>query len=183
MNNPKEGRRRVLLVVKNHTLAGDLSLEDQRLSDLLNDVRYSYIELHKASFSHVSNPGRVVHRTSLATIPKAKVEIAFELAENPVANTQRPFRYQEKRRYSVFFAGEDIEVQGTLHAKLTEGPPSLSRLQERWFVPLTNASVNFCAFENCSFRQAAVLVNLRDIQYFALDTAELPTKRNETNST
>ncbi len=60
----------VVLLTTLHSITGNLVLQDQRLSDLLNDHRESAIRLRKARVSRLGEPESLVVEHAIAVIPK-----------------------------------------------------------------------------------------------------------------
>ncbi len=181
MSESQDTRRRVRLILHNHIITGELRMGDVRFSDQLNDVHRSFIELDNAAFSRFSEPEKIINETPRTVIPKDKVIVAYELAADAEAS-RKDIRYRERRKYSVFIATKDTEIHGILHATPTEVRPDLSLIQNRWFIPLTRATVIFCCDENSELTQEAILVNVREIQYFAVGDAVDTEKEPQDNA-
>lgn len=167
MNDPQDLRCQVVLIVANHSITGELGLGEARLSDYLNDVRNSFVELHNAAFARLADPGKVIHQTAKATIPKSRVVIAFEREPGRVAKT-RFYAYRKKYMFPVFMGLDHMEVRGCLHATSTEAVPDLTAMREERFIPVTQAVVTFCDIDAYSIQRDSVMVHIGEIVYFSV---------------
>ncbi len=165
---------KVVLIVPNHSITGEVSLGVVRLSDWLNDSRISFMDVHNAEFARLSNPGKAIHQSSRAVVPKAQVIIAFEVDQGAHAAPQRLYAYRKKRTYPVFLATGDMEVRGFLHSIPSETGPDLTMMRPERFIPVTSAVVSICGMEAYSIRRESVLVHIQEIDYFSVgDVADI----------
>ncbi len=155
----------IVCLTTRHSISGDLVLQDQRLSDFLNDRRDTAFTLSDTKIARLSEPSRILEEHAESVIPKAWVVVAFEPPQKAIPQSKRLFGYVQKQRYQVFLVLEGMEARGTLH---TPGGLDLRRLVATTsdsFLPITQAVVNL--YENAKYiiEQDAVMVNARLLRY------------------
>lgn len=157
----------VVLLTPKHSIAGELSLSAQRLSDFLNDRRTSSINLQNVSVARLSDPGKVFQRHPLAIVPKAMAVVAFEPPQKAIPYAKRLYGYVRKQTYEVFLILDGMDVRGTLHSS---GDLDLHRILATTsdsFLPITKVTVTLHANERFVIEQDAIMVNTRLIRYMA----------------
>ncbi len=155
----------VVLLTARHSISGDLALQDQRLSDFLNDRRDTAFTLSNTKITRLSEPSRVVEQHDESVIPKTWVVVAFEPPQKAIPQNKRLFGYVQKQRYQVYLVMEGMEVHGTLHIP---GGLDLRRLLATTsdsFVPITQAIVNLYDNDKYIIEQDAIMVNVRLLRY------------------
>jgi hypothetical protein len=166
----------VVVLTYNHSISGRVRLNDQRLSDLLNDHRETVVRVHDATVTRLVHPSKVVDHQKVAVVDKEHLLLVFETAEHKVASSTRPFAFTSKRHFAVFMLVHSIEVSGVLHTSGSLDVLELHRLVavsgER-FLPITDATVALPVFD--FKKEAGVLVNVRHIHYIA----KLPTPTSD----
>ena len=158
---------KVVLLLSDHSVAGEVNLKDWRLSDLMNETRDSVVVLRNATLARLNDPSKVLSRDSSTVLPKTKIVIAFEL-NSAAAGTKRLYGYQKKRKYPVVMTTESMEVRGFLHATSEIDLRVLAGGQSDRFVPVTNAVVTLCENDQSVIEQDVVLVSVHHIEYFSL---------------
>lgn len=161
----------VVILTARHSISGALALQDQRLSDFLNDRRETVMRLLETQVARLSDPSKVIQRNPEAVIPKSLVAIAFEPPQKAIPPSKRLFGYVRKQQYDVFLTLESLEVHGILH---TTGDLDLRRFwvtTQDSFLPITRATVYLDANDRYVIEQEAILVNARLIRYIAPSTA------------
>jgi hypothetical protein len=157
----------VVILTARHSIAGALALQDQRLSDFLNDRRDTAMRLLETQVARLSEPSKVIQRNPEAVIPKSLIAIAFEPPQKAIPPSKRLFGYVRKQQYDVFLTLEGLEVHGILH---TTGDLDLRRFlvtTQDSFLPITRATVYLDANDRYVIEQDAILVNARLVRYIA----------------
>lgn len=157
----------VVILTARHSISGALALQDQRLSDFLNDRRDTAMRLLETQVARLNEPSKVIQRNPEAVIPKALIAIAFEPPQKAIPLSKRLFGYVRKQQYDVFLTLEGLEVHGILH---TTGDLDLRRFlvtTQDSFLPITRATVYLDANDRYVIEQDAILVNARLIRYIA----------------
>ena len=162
---------KVVFLLSNHSVAGEVNLKDRRLSDLLNETRDSVVVLLNATLARLSDPGKIQSRDPSTVLPKTKIMIAFELTSTGIG-AKRLYGYQKKRKYHVVMTTESMEIRGFLHATTDIDLRVLAGGQSERFVPVTNAVVTLRANDKLVIEQEVVLVNVHHNEYFSLGDAE-----------
>ena len=157
----------VVILTARHSIAGEMQLQDQRLSDFLNDRRDTSMRLLNTQVARLNDPSKVIQRNAEAVILKSMVAVAFEPPQNAIPLSKRLYGYVRKQQYDIFLMLEGMEVHGILH---TAGELDLRRFLAATsdsFLPITNATVYLDANERYVIEQYAILVNARSIRYIA----------------
>lgn len=155
----------VVLLSSDHSMNGSVDLHDQRLSDFLNDVRQTVVELNKATVARLNAPGKPFGRHPLAVVPKSNIVVAFEMGEKKAPVTKRFYSYVNKGKYPIFIAAEGIEVRGMIHALGKLDLHALISGREAKFIPITSALVSFSTSERFLIRKETVLINVSQIRF------------------
>ncbi len=167
----------VVVLTARHSISGEITLHDQRLSDFLNDRRETMMRLVNTQVARLADPGKVIQRGAEAVIPKALISVAFEPPQKAIPPSRRLFGYVRKQQYEVFLLLEGLEIHGTLH---TTGELDLYRYLANTtdsFLPITRATVYLEASERYVIEQEAILVNARGIRYIAPKESTAVTSR------
>lgn len=157
----------VVILTARHSISGELQLQDQRLSDFLNDRRDTSMRLLNTQVARLSEPSKVIQRNAEAVILKSLVVVAFEPPQKAIPPSKRLYGYVRKQQYDVFLVLEGMEVHGILH---TAGDLDLRRFlasTTESFLPITHAAVYLDANDRYVVEQDAILVNARVIRYIA----------------
>lgn len=157
----------VVILTAHHSIAGEIPLQDQRLSDFLNDRRDTTMRLLNTQVARLREPSKVIQRNPDAVIPKTLINIAFEPPQKAIPPSKRLYGYVRKQQYDVFLMLEGMEMHGVLH---TTGELDLRRflaVASDSFLPITNAVVYLDANDRYVIEQDAILVNARMIRYIA----------------
>lgn len=157
----------VVLLTARHSISGEITLQDQRLSDFLNDRRETTLRLTNTQVARLSDPSKVIQRNPEAVITKSLIAVAFEPPQHAIPSSKRLFGYVHKQQYEVFLMLEGLEIHGILH---TTGDLDLRRcltLSMDSFLPITRATVYLDASDRYVIEQDAILVNARWIRYIA----------------
>lgn len=157
----------VVILTARHSISGALALQDQRLSDFLNDRRDTAMRLLDTQVARLSEPSKVIQHNPEAVIPKSLIALAFEPPQKAIPPSKRLFGYVRKQQYDVFLTLEGLEVHGILH---TTGDLDLRRFlvtTQDSFLPITRATVYLDANDRYVIEQEAILVNARLIRYIA----------------
>ena len=155
----------IVLLTTRHSISGELTLTEQRLSDFLNDRRDTAFTLRKTQVARLNEPSKILQRHAESVIPKAWVVAAFEPPQKENSESNRLYGYVPKMRHEVFLILEGMEVRGTLH---TPGGLDLRRLLATTgdsFVPITQAVVRFFENDRYVIEQNAIMVNTHLIRY------------------
>lgn len=157
----------VVILTARHSISGDMPLQDQRLSDFLNDRRDTSMRLLDTQVARLNDPSKIIQRNAEAVVLKASVAVAFEPPQKAIPPSKRLFGYVRKQQYEVFLILEGLEVHGILH---TTGDLDLRRFLATTpdsFLPITRATVYLDANDRYVIEQDAILVNARLIRYIA----------------
>jgi len=158
---------KVVILTTRHSISGEIQLQDQRLSDFLNDRRDTSMRLLNTKVARLHDPGKIIQRNAEAVILKSMVGVAFEPPQTAIPPSKRLYGYVRKQQYDVFLVLEGMEVHGILH---TAGDLDLRRLlvaSSDSFLPITHATVYLDANDRYVIEQDAILVNARMIHYIA----------------
>jgi hypothetical protein len=162
----------VVFLTSRHSISGDLTLPEQRLSDFLNDRRDTTFTLANTKVARLSDPSKILQQHSESVIPKTWVVVAFEPPQKAIPSGSRLFGYVQKQRYEVFLILDGMEIRGTLHAP---GGLDLRRLLATTsdsFLPITQAVVMLHDNDQYIIEQDAIMVNAHLIRY----VGTMPTK-------
>lgn len=162
----------VVILTARHSISGEMHLQDQRLSDFLNDRRDTSMRLLDTQVARLNDPSKIIQRNADAVVLKSMVAVAFEPPQKAIPPSKRLFGYVRKQQYEVFLILEGLEVHGILH---TTGDLDLRRFLATTpdsFLPITRATVYLDANDRYVIEQDAILVNARLIRYIA--PRELP---------
>lgn len=157
----------VVILTGRHSISGEIALQDQRLSDFLNDRRETTMRLTNAQIARLCEPSKVIQRNAEAVIPKVLITVAFEPPQKAIPPSKRLFGYVHKQQHEVFLVLEGLEVHGILH---TTGELDLRRYLATaldTFLPITRATVYLDVSDRYVIEQEAILVNSRWIRYIA----------------
>lgn len=157
----------VVILTARHSISGEITLQDQRLSDFLNDRRETTMRLVNTQVARLSDPSKVIQRNPEAVIPKSLIILAFEPPQKAIPPSKRLFGYVRKQQHEVFLVLEGMEVHGVLH---TTGELDLRRYLATTtdsFLPITRATVYLDVSDRYVIEQEAILVNARWIRYIA----------------
>lgn len=155
----------VVILTADHCFSGELVLQDQRLSDFLNNRHNTFMVLRKVSVARLSDPSKALEQDSHAVIAKEAVLIAFEPPQEAIPSSHRLFAHVSKVKTDVFIALEGMEVRGILH---TTGPLELDRIiatPNEPFIPMTNATVTLQANTRFVIQEDTVMINVHAIRY------------------
>ena len=161
----------VVILTARHSISGEMQLQDQRLSDFLNDRRDTSMRLLNTQVARLTDPSKIIQRHADAVILKSLVAVAFEPPQKAIPPSKRLYGYVRKQQYDVFLTLEGMEVHGILH---TTGELDLRRFlaaSTESFLPITNATVYLDANDRYVIEQYAILVNARTIRYIATKDA------------
>ncbi len=157
----------VVILTARHSISGETQLQDQRLSDFLNDRRDTSMRLLNTQVARLDEPSKIIQRNAEAVILKSMVGVAFEPPQKAIPTAKRLYGYVRKQQYDVFLVLEGMEVHGILH---TAGELDLRRFlaaSSDSFLPITHATVYLDANDHYVVEQDAILVNARAIRYIA----------------
>jgi hypothetical protein len=157
----------VVILTARHSISGEIQLQDQRLSDFLNDRRDTSMRLLNTQIARLGDPGKIIQRNADSVVLKSLVVVAFEPPQKAIPPSKRLYGYVRKQQYDVFLMLEGMEVHGVLH---TAGELELRRFlvsSSESFLPITNATIYLDANDRCVVEQDAILVNARLIRYIA----------------
>lgn len=159
----------VVILTRSHSITAEIELHGERFSDLLNNERQSAIPLFKTKVARLSQPSKVIGEHSSAVIPKHQIVLAFEVSR-PHSTERRLYGFVKKNQHHISALMEGIEVQGVIHTSDSLDIIDTYRfinMQNRQFVPITNAVVAFTNDERYSIRHETVLVNVQRLHYIA----------------
>ncbi len=157
----------VVILTARHSISGEITLQDQRLSDFLNDRRETTMRLTNTQVARLSDPSKIIQRNPEAVIPKALISVAFEPPQKAIPPSRRLFGYVRKQQHEVFLMLEGLEIHGILH---TTGELDLRRCLATVidsFMPITRATVYLDVSDRYVIEQEAILVNTRWVRYIA----------------
>ena len=154
----------IVLLTQDYSISGGLFLQQQRLSDFLNDRRDSTILLRNADIARLEDPARIIEKTPFSIIPKPGIVLAFEPPQKipPIGKHYLKF---PKQKYDVILAMDSMEIHGKLNV---QGPLNLRQAitnMAESFIPITEATVNLKANPGLIIKQEAVLVNVQRIRF------------------
>jgi hypothetical protein len=106
----------ILVVVGQHSFAGEVDADGLRVLDLLNDPGTDYLQLACVAVHQRFFDG-VIRRLSRATIPKSQIDfVLMEEREHESHWRERPALVEE-RPHQVFVVLDDYEICGDLMLK------------------------------------------------------------------
>ncbi len=160
----------VVILIPSYSFAGSLAWRGERLSDVLNDRRDSFVHLQNVQMYRLHGPSKLVAKHATAVVPKEEIVLAFEAEGPSISSTKRLYRYVKKERLKVFLLVDEFQVSGTIYTGSSSARPDVYKLitnsGER-FVPLTQASVVFPFLDGATIQQDAVIANVQRIRYIA----------------
>ena len=149
-----------------HSIAGRLVLQEQRLSDMLNDRRESVVRLRDAVLTRLST-GKLIERNKLSIASKEHLVLVFEQGEHTAGSGKRPYAYTIKQAYHVFIVAHSFEVRGIMYSKGNLDIYELHRFiatSSDIFVPVVEATVILPNGQEFR-KQTGVMVNAPHIDY------------------
>jgi hypothetical protein len=155
----------IVVLTARHSISGELRFTDLRLSDYLNDRRETTITLRNAQVARLDDPGKVIHKSEEAVIPKTWAIVAFEPPQQAIPPAKRFYGYVRKQTHQVFMVLEAMEVSGILHTTSDLDLRRLITSSTETFLPLTQAVVKLAVNDRYMIEQAAVMVNAHLIRY------------------
>ncbi len=158
-----------------HSITGELTLNDRRLSDHINDKVELLLNLRNVTVARLENPTHPLHTMATAVVPKSAIVLAFEPFQKAIPPSNRFYGYVKKEQHEVFLIMDGIEVRGILH---TQGSPDYRRVLVNApdaFLPITQAVFHTAAHPDLAIRQDAVLVNSQRIRFIGNLDIKSPT--------
>lgn len=159
-----------VIFTPSHSITGTLTKRDQRLSDVLNDMRESAVHLRNVKVSRHNDPGKILAEHVLSLVPKELIAIAFEPGSREPPSSKRLYSYVKKQQQEIFMLLDGFEVGGVIHILGNIDPLDIHALiatQKERFLPVTNALVTFASDERYLVKRDAIIVNLQRINYIA----------------
>jgi len=166
----------VIIFTPRHTISGELSLKDKRLSDHINERVDTMLVLRNVTIARLEDPARSLYKMQTAVIPKAGVVLVFEPPQKAIPPSNRFFGYTRKEKYDVFLILDGMEVRGVLH---TQGNLDFRRVLDNSpdaYLPITQATVVMEANRELIVRQDAILVNTQRIRFIGQMISSSPTQ-------
>lgn len=157
----------VVILTARHSISGEMRFSELRLSDYLNDRRETAITLRNTLVARLRDPGKVIHRSEEAVIPKAWAVVAFEPPQKAIPPAKRFFGYVRRQTHQVFMVLEAMEVSGTLHTTSDLDLRRIITTTGESFLPLTKAIVKLAVNDQYIIEQEAVMVNSCLIRYIS----------------
>lgn len=155
----------VVVFTSRHSITGELTLKDKRLSDHINERVDTMLNLRNVTVARLEQPARILHKMPIAVVPKSGIVIIFEPPQQAVPPSNRFFGYIKKDKHNVFMVLDAMEVHGIMH---TQNNPDFRRLlvnSPEAFLPITQATVLLEANPSLAFRQEAILVNTQRVRF------------------
>jgi len=165
----------IVLLTQDYSISGGLFLQQQRLSDFLNDRRDSTILLRNVDIARLEDPARIIEKTPFSVIPKAGIVLAFEPPQKTLSQTRQFLKFP-KQKYDVFLAVDSMEIHGKLNV---QGPLNLRQAitnMAESFIPITEATVTLKGNPRLILKQEAVLVNVQRIRFLGELAPQAPTE-------
>ena len=165
----------IVLLTQDYSISGGLFLQQQRLSDFLNDRRDSTILLRNAGIARLEDPARILEKTPFSVIPKTGIVLAFEPPQKTLSQTRQFLKFP-KQKYDVFLAVDSMEIHGKLNV---QGPLNLRQAitnMAESFIPITEATVTLKPNSSLILKQEAVLVNVQRIRFLGELASQTPTE-------
>lgn len=156
----------IVIFTYRHSLTGELTLKDKRLSDYINERVDTMLIMRNVSVARLEDPANILYTTPSAVIPKAGIVLVFEPPQKAIPPSKRFFGYVKKEKYEVFLILDGMEVRGALH---TTGSLDFRHIlinAPDAFLPITEATVMMEANRKLVVRQDAILVNSQRIRFF-----------------
>lgn len=144
---------------RQHRIKGQISTGSRRLTDVLNDVLYSSVELSEVEVTRVIEPEKVVYTYSSAVLMKEAIAFVMIPGERRNGAEGRIFKFIEKRPYEVVLTASPYEISGVLHLRGTGDLRTLLVREVGHFVPLTQAQAVFTLFPKVKFSGDVAIVN------------------------
>jgi hypothetical protein len=142
-----------------HRVTGQIFTGDRRLTDVLNDELYSYVELRQAEVARVIEPEKVVYSYPSVILMKEAIVFALLTGARSNGTESRISKYVEKKPYDVLFTIPPYEISGRLYLRGTGDPRTLMIREAGHFVPLTQAQVVFTLYPKVKFSGEVAIVN------------------------
>jgi len=142
-----------------HRVRGQIFTGDRRLTDVLNDELYSYVELSKAEVARVIEPEKVVYSYPSVILMKEAIVFALITGARSNGTASRISKYVEKKPYDVLLTLPPYEISGRLYLRGTGDPRTLMIREVGHFVPMTQARAVFTLFPKVKFIGEVAIVN------------------------
>ncbi len=159
----------VVILTHFHSITAELDLRGERLSDLLNDERWSGIHLSEVRVARLTAPSKIIAQHGSSVVNKQQIVVAFE-PQPPPQSSKRFYSYVKKNEYPIFLMLDRMEVIGLIHVpdrRELEGLYHFLTLRRESFVPMTKAFVTFGEVEHYVINQQAIIVNTKHVNYLA----------------
>ncbi len=144
-----------------HRVRGRIFTGDRRLTDVLNDELYSYVELSKAEVARVIEPEKVVYSYPSVILMKEAIVFALLTGARSNGTASRISKYVEKKPYDVLLTVLPYEISGRLYLRGTGDPCILMIRETGHFVPLTQARAVLTLYPKAIFSGDVAIVNKR----------------------
>lgn len=156
----------VVFFTPSHSISGELTLSNRRLSDFLNDRRESGVIVRKTAVARLSEPGKIIEQHPTAAISKSSIVIAFEPSQKVAEMAARRLSgFVSKKTYEVFLAMEGMDVRGFVHATSDLDLQRLVATPSESFFALTQPVITLHANDRYVIKPEATVVNVHHVRY------------------
>lgn len=156
----------VVFLTPSHSISGELTLSNQRLSDFLNDRRESSVIVRDAAIARLSEPSKIIERHPTAVVSKPSIVIAFEPSQKAAeVAARRLFGFVPKKAYEVFLAIEGMDVHGLVHASSDLDLQRLVTTPSESFFALTQPVITLHANDRYVIKPEAAVVSVHHVRY------------------
>jgi hypothetical protein len=167
----------VVIFTYRHSITGELTLKDKRLSDHINERVDSMLLMREVSVARLENPARILHRMETAVIPKSAIVLLFEPPQQMIPPSNRFFGYVKKEKHEVFLLMDGMEVRGILHTPANPDFRLVLVNSPDAFQPITQATIHLETNPDLTIRQEAILINTQRVRFIGkldLNTPTIP---------
>jgi hypothetical protein len=152
-----------------HRIRGTLRLGGQRLTDVLNDLFNSSVELRHVEVFRILTPEETVATHSSALIEKSRLLFAISGVESATAAASRLYKHVDTAEWEAFITVSSFEVRGNLHIPPTSDLRNTLLRGSRQFIPLTGARAVVTLYPKIAFSGDVIIVNRAHIEAICTD--------------
>ena len=136
-------RTRILVAISNHLLLGDLSLQDSRIRETLNNSSTDFVQLHNVEvYTHVRC--ECVTKLPAITVSKSKLEFIVVPLGPHEARDKCWNNWSARAAHDAYAFVNGYRIRGTLHLPESALDPQLAFMQQDGrFFALTNVSLGY----------------------------------------
>ena len=152
-----------------HRIVGAVRLGGQRLTDVLNDLFNSSVELRNVEVFRLLKPDEVVATHSCALVEKSCLLFAISGTESATAAESRLYKHIDTAEWEAFVTVSSFEVTGNLHVPPTSDLRNVLVRGTRQFIPLTGARAVVTLYPKVAFSGDVIILNRSHIEAICTD--------------